>query len=309
MEKILVILFFPVLLCCSCNIHCSDYEYKPETINSVSIIAEAERNNAQKIYDLYYKDMKDLNVNEQRKKDLKTPLHFALEHNNTGLVEFLLKRGANAYIKDNKGVTPFDYAFNHRQYTIGEMFAKEKNWESLDFFNIDGSFEKLIITKYTEDSGYRKALQHILDVWLQKEFGGGLVLNGNPNYKKIDYLMSIGADINGMGRHFDRWTGLHPLYLAVSNSNLEITKYLVSRGAWVNIHFDDEPGDTLEGETPLMRAIGDRNNVIARYLIQHGADINVEVGNHTPLSHAIEHNNSEMKELLQSMGAKLPKNK
>ncbi|HPN10953.1 MAG TPA: ankyrin repeat domain-containing protein [Spirochaetota bacterium] len=307
MRKIIFMLIIPIVFCSSCNIHCSDYEYKQENITIVSILAEAEKNNAQKIYDLYYEGMKDLNVNEQRKKDLKTPLHLALEYNNIKLVQFLLKRGANEFIKDGKGITPLDYALNHRQYSIVEMFAKEHNWESLDYFKSEGSFEKLIISKYTGDPGCRKALQHILDVWLQKEFGGGLMLNDNPNYEKIEYLMSVGADINGMGRHFDRWTGLHPLYLAVDNNNLEITKYLVARGAWVNIHFDDEPGDTLGGETPLMSAISGKNNEIAKYLIQHGADMNVEVGGHTPLSFAIDYHNREMKTLLQSVGAKMPK--
>jgi len=150
----------------------------------------------------------------------------------------------------------------------------------------------------------QKVKSKALDIRLLNEIGDGLRLKKDIDYSKINKLIRMGADINSVGNHFDRSTGIHPLYLSVSNGDLKLTKFLLIKGANVNIHFDDEPGDTVSGETPLMCAIKNGYNKIAVLLIENGADVNLGASNNTnPLSYARYYSNEEMEIILIKNGA------
>ena len=61
MRKIIFMLIIPIVFCSSCISITLTMNKKTGKYNHRRILAEAEKNNASKIYDLYYEGMKDLN--------------------------------------------------------------------------------------------------------------------------------------------------------------------------------------------------------------------------------------------------------
>lgn len=87
----------------------------------------------------------------------------------------------------------------------------------------------------------------------------------------IDCLFEQNVDIN-----FQE-CGYSALYLMCNNDTFELAKYLVTKGADVNIKMDD-------GTTCLHKNV--QNRYISQYLIEHGADINARDNKgKTPLHH------------------------
>jgi len=278
---------------------------EPEKIN---IIHEVENNDLSKI-NVYFANNIPVDLNYQRESDGKTALHIAVVNENIEIIEVLLKKWPNLTITDFDNKRPLDYAIEQKNPKVIKTICSYIYPENI-YFSYQSTIGAKIIELCKNNEELKVALQRVLDVWLLNEIGDGLMLKDNIDYKKIDYLISIGADINGVGKHFDRSTGIHPLYLAVDNNDSELTKYLLKQGALINIHFDDEPGDTPAGETPLMCAIKNDNNEIAKLLIAHGADVNLGASyNETPLSYAIRYGNEEIKAILIKKGAKEVNNK
>jgi ankyrin repeat protein len=277
-------------------------EKEPKKIN---IIKEVENNDLNKINN-YFSNNIPIDLNYQRESDGKTALHIAVANKNIKILETLLKKRADLTLMDFNKSSPLDYAIMQNNSEVIKTICSFFNPDNI-YFSFDDKTGAEIIKLYGHNERFKKASQRVLDLWLLKEIGDGLTIKDNIDYKKIDYLISIGANINGVGRHFDRSTGIHPLYLAVDNNDLELTKYLLKKGALTNIHFDDEPGDTPSGETPLMCAIKHENNKIAKLLITNGADVNLGAAyNNSPLSYAIKYGNEAIKMILIKKGAKNP---
>lgn len=96
----------------------------------------------------------------------------------------------------------------------------------------------------------------------------------NSNTSKIDSLIKV----NGINKtYFDNSHTL--LTLAISNSNLNIVKYLVEKGANVNI--------VLNTFTPLILCAIYDKDTIAEYLLTHGAIVDgYNIQRNTPLLYA-----------------------
>lgn len=284
---------------------------KPEEkteLEKINIISEVENNDLDKINDYFAKNL-PIDLYYQRESDGKTALHIAVVNENIEIIEVLFKKGSQYTIRandfDNK--KPLDYAIKKNNHKIIKTVCTFFDSESI-YFSYEDEIGKKIITLCRNNQELKEAFQRVLDVWLLNEIGDGLSLR--KNYRKIEYLISIGADINGAGKHFDRTSGVHPLYLAVLNNDLEFTKFLIEKGSLIDIHFDDEPGDTPAGETPLMCATKNENIEIVKLLIANGADVNLGASyNETPLSYAIRHGNEEIKTILIKQGAKKANNK
>jgi ankyrin repeat protein len=274
-----------------------------ESKQNINIIKEAEKKNNDQIIQ-FINDGKPIDFNYKRESDWKTALHIAVLTNNFSLVEILLRQNVRIDEKDKSDKTAFEEALNLNDQQIKNIFFDRISFQNI-FFTFSDNIGKELIRLYSSDKINNKSIQKILNIWLMREFGTSLVLKEQINYNNVDNLLKLGANINGIGKHFDRFTGLHPLFLAVSNNNIQVVKYLISKGADCNIHFDDEPGDTYVGETPLMNAIKGKYNDIAKVLIESGADINLGAKNgKTPLTTAIFYGNDEMKNLLVKLGAK-----
>ncbi|MFH1079795.1 MAG: ankyrin repeat domain-containing protein [Pseudomonadota bacterium] len=87
---------------------------------------------------------------------------------------------------------------------------------------------------------------------------------------------------------------------AASGGHLEIVRYLLSKGADVNVH---EQMRGFESMTPLLGAATRGNTEVVRFLIENGADVNSLPGHASPLFMAAYEGRREVAELLIAKGA------
>ena len=127
-------------------------------------------------------------------------------------------------------------------------------------------------------------------------------LKDNSNLEVLKYLISKGA--NGSG---EDESGKTPLHYAVCmnskvevNFNLEVIKYLISKGADVNAK------DDIYGQTPL-HYVAENSNIdieVMKYLVSHGANVKAKDKSGSTLLHfAACNSNVEVLKYLISKGA------
>ena len=119
----------------------------------------------------------------------------------------------------------------------------------------------------------------------------------NSNIDVTKYLISQRADVFAPDK--DGWIPLH-YFAAAHNPNVDVLKYLISQNA--DVFAPDKPDKN--GRTPLHYAASNNPNVdVAKYLISQRADVFArdEEGK-TPLDRAFESENVEVFEYLVSEG-------
>lgn len=226
---------------------------------------------------------KGVDVNTQTPYNKLTPLHIAVQGNDTKMVKFLISKGAdvNAYYKSSS-----DYSgTNFRPASVEE--------EGLSPLHIAVMFNK--------EKAAKILLKNGADVNIKNNFGETPLLKVKTK-TMAELLLSKGADVNAQD-----YLGKTPLHKVVNNP--EIAKLLIEKGADVNAKTE------FENRTPLFDVT---NKEIAEMLIEKGADVNALSKNEplgpdennayfvvskTPLHHAIQHENYEIAELLIAKGA------
>jgi len=137
--------------------------------------------------------------------------------------------------------------------------------------------------------------------------------------KYLKYFVFAGADVNATAEGKEGIAGFTPLHMATgcgictpfalpASVNIEIVKFLVSKGANVNAKTQDRE---VKGVTPLHGAAVMGDIEIAKFLISKKADVNAKTGvsGATPLDSAkwIVNSgiaNTEMVKYLESVGGK-----
>jgi hypothetical protein len=107
----------------------------------------------------------------------------------------------------------------------------------------------------------------------------------------VEFLLDRGADIDGRGTY-----GRTPLYWAVIEKNLELTQFLIRRGAHIHVIYDGnwKRGSDRKEETLLHTAALVKSIEIAKLLISNGLSVNYKNGQgETPLFKAIPRSASE----------------
>ena len=93
--------------------------------------------------------------------------------------------------------------------------------------------------------------------------------------------------------------GFQPLGLAAFFGHLEMTRYLLERGAWVN-----SASKNRLKVMPLHSAVANSHLEIARLLLEHGAEVNATQEQEvTPLHEAAQNGHLDMVRLLLQYGA------
>jgi ankyrin len=200
--------------------------------------------------------------------DGSTALHWAVRHNDAGLVDALLKAGADAKATTRYGVTPMNLAATNGNAAI---------------------------------------IRRLLDAGVDANAanpGGETALMTATRTGKLDamkVLMDRGADVNA----HDSTHAQTALMWAVTENHPDAVKLLLDRGADINASttVTITPGEYVParsaaasgtgiirqralptpngGMTPLLFAVRDGNAEMARLLLDRGAKINQTSGNHT----------------------------
>ena len=100
--------------------------------------------------------------------------------------------------------------------------------------------------------------------------------NGNIKIVKKIFKQYKYTDVNIMDEQ-----GNTPLHIATISNNIIIVKYLISKGACIDIK-------NKNGKTPLYNAIEVNNFEIASFLLTHGATVDIkDINGMTPLHIAV----------------------
>ncbi|WP_189337133.1 ankyrin repeat domain-containing protein [Flavobacterium laiguense] len=113
------------------------------------------------------------------------------------------------------------------------------------------------------------------------------------HYSIVKYLIERGANVNIPSNNQFK---VAPIHSACAISNYDITELLLKNGADVN-------AKQLQGVTPLHSAAHNGQTKLAKLLIESGSDINAKMDNgQTPLFIANEKNFTETTSLLKQYG-------
>ncbi|WP_341816351.1 ankyrin repeat domain-containing protein [Wolbachia endosymbiont (group A) of Nomada goodeniana] len=250
------------------------FTYSKNTISKSSILHLIAKNGDAKTIEniLTRIDPKKLSIIiNARDQFNRTPLHVAAARNDRGIVEHLVKNGADVDAIDNSGWTPIQMPAASNQLEIVECLVKNNA-----NVNIPDSYGITPLYRAVEKS----------------------------SFKVVKYLAENGANINIPDK--DKRT---PLYRAVEKSSLEIVEYLAKRrdinidaphkgctplqraadldrrdivgillvmGAGIN-------GTDSKGKTLLYIAAEKGNLELVKKLIEKGADVNSQKGKDGPL--------------------------
>ena len=168
-----------------------------------------------------------------------TPLHIACQLGNKDIALLLLQAGANPALKNNNDQTPFDLVENEQLKS-----------------NLQDQYD---LTQFLFDAVENDSLpeiEHILDRLPKNQVS--ILVNSRTNPQSTEQ-------------------GETPLHIAVKTGNKEITKFLLDKGADVNV------GDKYEA-TPLHFACRNGDGYIARMLVEFGGDLTIKaIDGRTPL--------------------------
>jgi ankyrin repeat protein len=168
-----------------------------------------------------------------------TPLHIACQLGNKDIALLLIQAGANPTLKNKNGQTPFDLVENE---------TLKANLQ--DQYNLTQALFKAV------ENNSLPEVKQILD-------------RLPPNQVSILVNSRTNPESSGQGET--------PLHIAVKNANRVMVKFLLDKGADVNV------GDKYEA-TPLHFACRNGDGYIARMLVEFGGDLTIKaIDGRTPL--------------------------
>lgn len=193
----------------------------------------------------------------------KTPLHHAAEKGPTGLVKFLITKGANVNEKDDNGQTPLHHATKAGHKEIVEILIasgaavniKNKSFGRTPLFWPAWNGHKEIVELLIANGANINV----------KENSGRTPIHwamGNNQEEIVKVLIVRRANVNAKSNN-----GRTPLHWAVHHGKKEIVELLLAKGARVDVTDN-------KGETPLHMAVeyakcGHGREEIADLLLKH----------------------------------------
>ena len=180
------------------------------------------------------------------------PLHTAAINGDLASVQRLVESGVSLDEKDFFRQTALEEALSKNQYGVAEYLIANGASVEGAALNIAISDGNLSIAKALVDRGAKADPQDLAD------YVAGLRYGERINLQLVDFYLTAGADINGLSRTTVDIAGdeasCTALGYAVYYRDFELVKYLVAKGADVNV-------ETSRGSTPLELAKGSRRFV------------------------------------------------
>lgn len=158
-----------------------------------------------------------------------TPLHWAVRHNDAAIVKLLISRAADVNAVDSGGDTPLFLAARFGYADVAEVLL---------------------------EAGAKPN-------WLNKTGIAALHLAaGHGHLELVKKLCATGATIDLR----DEQVNLTPLHAAIVGNHLEVSEFLISKGASHEL--------VVQGMTPLILAAKYGRMELVEFLISKGADVN-----------------------------------
>jgi len=204
-----------------------------------------------------------------RNSDGTTPLGTAVFFGQTEIVKLLLEKGADSQAQNLKGEKVTDYVTQPMPDGILQLIA------GIIRVKVDPVVAKQSIP----------AIAALLDVEPGSAAAAGLgqqgkdiwTAAGEGDIEVVQANLTLGIDINAMVPAGNLVTGATPLHIAAISNQVEVVKFLISKGADVNIKAGNK-----DGATPLAWAVVFGKFDAVKELIETGkADINALDNNKT----------------------------
>ncbi|XP_065346540.1 uncharacterized protein LOC135943804 [Cloeon dipterum] len=214
----------------------------------------------------------NIEVNDQNKSCGKSIFQYAVQSNNTDLVQGLLDRGSNVNSKDNYGVTALHLAAGSNGNSEIVKILLEKGAK----VNAQNKDKQTALHYAAENNEVKevvqKLLEHGADVNSQDEEGNTALHLAAMSYEKneiVNILLENGAELNLQNN--EKQTALHYAFENLEDmDDTEVIQKLLEHGADVNSQ--DE-----EGNTALhLAARSYLNPEIVKKIITKGAKVDLQ---------------------------------
>jgi len=205
----------------------------------------------------------DENWLEKRDKYQRTPLHSAARYGAISAARFLLDRGADLNVEDEKGNTPLHLASIFRHDEIVDLLIQHK--ADVDLFNAQGQTPLHLASLYGNPESIKLLLVGGANINIRDAEGNTplhiAVLYRHP--ENLDEILKGNPDIDVTNTE-----GYTPLHLAVQRpENEKAIELLLKKGADMNI-----PDPT--GRNALLVSVGSHQKAYIDLLVSNGVDIN-----------------------------------
>lgn len=202
------------------------------------------------------------------------------------IIYLLLEYGANVEMTDGFGKFPLIEACSNGHIDIANLLlAKGANINKADLFKISSLIEACA-------NGHKEIVELLIKKGADIKRDGyeALVKSVSNNFIDIVKLL-IDNGVNVRSRSVS--------YIACSNGNKEMVKFLINKGAYVNSH-----NNNMQSALSIACSKGYKD--IAQLLIEKGANINdKDFRGYTPLMFACLHGNTDIVKLLVDNGAEV----
>jgi len=207
-------------------------------------------------------------------------LHLAIQKKNYNIVQLLIVMNSDVNILNKKGYSPLHYAVLEGQFNILKLL-REKGAE----VNTETYFSNRTPLIDAAALGELNMIKYLIDNNADMnatDSEGYSTLHKAVSIDRLDIVKFFG-DYNANVNTFTTPVERTPLLDAVGNGNIEMAKYLLGKGAYINA-MDDK------GYTALHEAAKANNADFVLYLIRYGANVNLAGGYNkgTVLHHAAE---------------------
>ena len=246
-----------------------------------------------------------IDINEKSKDGEQAISKATYSNPNLDVLDFLVKNGADLSFKANfdSGVNLLFYAAHNENEEIIEYLIKK----GLDINSPSraGETPLLAAARNPNINVFKKLIESGADINVKdnKDMDAlGYAAAFNPNLQLIKFLLDKGFDF-----HKKRKNGRNAVFDATRNENIEVIKYLVSRGA--NLKEIDDYGCTTLVHALVYydydKKINENYLELAKYLIENGVDVNAKtIEGDTALMLAVAYvSDPEYIELLINSGA------
>ena len=264
----------------------------------------------------------DINIRNANKD---TVLHCAAHFGNVDVIKLLLDKGISVNVSNTQQNTPLHIAA--LRGNLEATIALVERRADINSINVNGH-NPLMLAVY---SGKLEVVRYLTETGRNINIHIALLAAVERGHLDvIDFLLANGADIDGSQHSLD----ISPLILATMKQNLPLVKYLVQKGAEVNLctaeggrrsalcatalmgnleiteYLLNKGADLnardIYGMTPLASAVCCNRTELSLYLMDKGADVNIpDVQNITPFYHAVWNNNLKCTKHLMQAGANI----